>query len=291
MSRSLTYRLLNVFALTGRQFSGNPLCVFEEARSLSSSEMQAIARQFNLSETTFILPPSSPGATARVRIFTPTFEMPFAGHPTLGTAHVVRDLQRAKSHVYLEMDAGVVEVTADGDTWTLKAAKPAETRSPDASLGELASMISLDAAALGDPLWVDTGAEQLLLPVGTADDVRRAKVDPSRLARDGFSQKRRASMVYVWAKEGPLVTARFFFLSNGSALEDPATGSACANLGGYLLLKGEPLPVRLDIHQGDVIERPSLLRLHIDAGKNIFVSGLVLELGRGSLRLKDRGER
>jgi PhzF family phenazine biosynthesis protein len=85
------YRLVNVFAAA--PLEGNPLCVFEDARGLDETTMQALALQFNLSETTFILP--SDNATARVRIFTPTFEMPFAGHPTLGTAHVVRSLQAA----------------------------------------------------------------------------------------------------------------------------------------------------------------------------------------------------
>ena len=84
----LSYRLVNVFAEA--PLAGNPLAVFEDGRGLDDATMQALALQFNLSETTFILPATVPGATARVRIFTPAFEMPFAGHPTLGTAHVVR---------------------------------------------------------------------------------------------------------------------------------------------------------------------------------------------------------
>ena len=86
----LAYHLLNVFTCDGAPLSGNPLCVFEDGSALNGAQMQALARQFNLSETTFILP--SVHATAGVRIFTPDFEMPFAGHPTLGTAHVVRQL-------------------------------------------------------------------------------------------------------------------------------------------------------------------------------------------------------
>src|SRR4029077_1814303 len=120
-----TFRIVNVFTIDGDRFSGNPLCVFEDARALTDQEMQAIALQFNLSETTFVLP--SDRATARVRIFTPGFEMPFAGHPTLGTAHVVRAL-RGGDRLTLEMRAGTVPVVADGDRWTLRAAKPPETR-------------------------------------------------------------------------------------------------------------------------------------------------------------------
>jgi len=97
------YRLLNVFTVEGDRFSGNPLCVFEGARGLDDDVMQALALQFNLSETTFIFP--SDQATARVRIFTPHFEMPFAGHPTLGTAHVVRELAAAGDALTLEMES------------------------------------------------------------------------------------------------------------------------------------------------------------------------------------------
>src|SRR5450432_3211474 len=108
----LKYHLVNVFAES--PLAGNPLCVFEDGSTLDDATMQALALQFNLSETTFILPATARDATARVRIFTPTFEMPFAGHPTLGTAHVVRDLLATGDAVSLEMIAGVIPVTARG---------------------------------------------------------------------------------------------------------------------------------------------------------------------------------
>src|SRR5205085_5282525 len=114
---SYAYRIVNVFAEA--PLSGNPLCVFEDGRGLDEATMQALARQLNLSETTFIVP--SEAATAAMRIFTPTFEMPFAGHPTLGTAHVVRALAGAGDAVTLQMRAGVIPVTAVGDEWTLAA--------------------------------------------------------------------------------------------------------------------------------------------------------------------------
>ena len=113
------FRIVNVFAES--RLAGNPLCVFEDASGLDDATMQALARQFNLSETTFVLP--SERATAHVRIYTPTFEMPFAGHPTLGTAHVVRSL-RGGNRVTLEMKAGIIPVEADGDVWTLDANAP-----------------------------------------------------------------------------------------------------------------------------------------------------------------------
>src|SRR5262249_14536741 len=117
MSSTYAFRILNVFAED--RLAGNPLAVFENGQGLSAETMQALALQFNLSETTFVLPSST--ATARVRIFTPTFEMPFAGHPTLGTAHVVRDLFNAGDSLTLEMMAGIVPVEAEKDRWTLRA--------------------------------------------------------------------------------------------------------------------------------------------------------------------------
>src|SRR5436309_10127641 len=112
---AFAFRIVNVFAEA--PFGGNPVAVFEDARGIDDATMQALALQFNLSETTFILP--STRASAHVRIFTPAFEMPFAGHPTLGTAHVVRAL-RGGDAVTLEMHAGVIAVHARGDVWTLQ---------------------------------------------------------------------------------------------------------------------------------------------------------------------------
>src|ERR1700722_14368891 len=125
----LQYRLLNVFTTDGEPLSGNPLCVFEDGVGLIHETMQALARQFNLSETTFVLPPTSDRADARVRIFTPGFEMPFAGHPTLGTAAVCRamglgQMQSGSESLRLEMKAGIIPVRAVGSRWTLTANAP-----------------------------------------------------------------------------------------------------------------------------------------------------------------------
>ena len=129
--RSLRFRLVNVFA-EDSCWSGNALAVIEDARDLSDEEMQAIALQFNLSETTFVLPSAT--ATACVRIFTPSFEMPFAGHPTLGTAQVVSELGSLsgadRAVVTLEMRAGIISVEREGEIWTLCAKPPTFRASP-----------------------------------------------------------------------------------------------------------------------------------------------------------------
>jgi len=277
---SYAFRIVNVFAESA--LAGNPLCVFENGEGLSDETMQALALQFNLSETTFVLPPTG-DATARVRIFTPTFEMAFAGHPTLGTAHVVRDLRETDDRVQLEMKAGVIPVEAQGDVWTLSANAP-KHRAPAASRADLAAMLGLAESDLLDrPLWVDTGSEQLVLPLATFDAVRRAKPRPDAMEVHASNGQR--SMAYVFAREGDRVLARFFFPKHGAMLEDPGTGSACANLGGWLLATGAALPQKIVIDQGEAVGRPCRLGLEVTAKREIRVSGHVIEIGRGTIRL------
>lgn len=176
----LRYRLLNVFSLPGDPFSGNPLCVFEDARDLSSAQMQALARQFNLSETTFLSPSSR--ATAAVRIFTPDYEMPFAGHPTLGTAAVVHAMGGSAAQtgdsLTLEMPAGIIPVSFNGERWTLRA-NTAKHREFEGTTRELADALGLAPDNLRRtaggvrPLWVDAGNEQLVVPLSNEAAVRR----------------------------------------------------------------------------------------------------------------------
>jgi trans-2,3-dihydro-3-hydroxyanthranilate isomerase len=273
------YRIVNVFAEA--PLEGNPLCVFEDGRGLDDATMQALALQFNLSETTFLLP--SERASARVRIFTPTFEMPFAGHPTLGTAHVARSLNNAGDAITLELRAGIIPVQADGDLWTLQA-NPPKHRVPTATREELAAMLSLDVADLADapPLWIDTGSEQLVIPLASFDAVKRAAPDPQGLQVHGSNGTR--AMAYVFARDGDRVLARCFYPKHGAVIEEPGTGSACANLGGWLLVTGANLPQRLSIDQGDAVQRRCRLGLAVTADRRIQVSGRVVELGRGTLR-------
>jgi trans-2,3-dihydro-3-hydroxyanthranilate isomerase len=283
----LAFRILNVFAVPGDRLSGNPLCVFEDGRALDDAAMQALALQFNLSETTFLLPATAPGATARVRIFTPSFEMPFAGHPTLGTAHVARGALGAVDRVVLEMKAGLVDVTARGDEWTLRAARPPVARPHDVPRADMAAVLGLPESAIASaPMWVDTGSEQLVIPLTSVEHVRAARPEAGPLDRLARSPSRGDSLAYVWARaSADEIVARFFFLAAGGVREDPATGSACANLGGWMIATGAPLPARVRVCQGDVVKRPSILGLHVDAEKRVFVTGLVTEIARGTLTL------
>jgi trans-2,3-dihydro-3-hydroxyanthranilate isomerase len=282
------FRIVNVFA--EERLGGNPLAVIEDARGLDDATMQALALQFNLSETTFILP--STAATTRVRIFTPSFEMPFAGHPTLGTAHVVRSLRgslRGGDSVTLEMRAGIIPVRAEGDRWTLKANAP-RTRAVTAAREELAAMLGLESTDVGaQPLWVDTGSEQLVIPLTSVAAVRRCQPKLDLMTRYGSVELPGGgsrSMAYVWSEVAPNgVLARFFFPKQGSIVEDPGTGSAAANLGGWFVATDAPRPIQLTIAQGEVVRRPCRLGLTVDAEGGIHVSGRVIELGRGTIEL------
>jgi PhzF family phenazine biosynthesis protein len=276
------FRIVNVFTQAQGPFTGNPLCVFENGNDLSTEEMQALARQFNLSETTFIL--SSDRANARVRIFTPAYEMAFAGHPTLGTAHVCRALNLGGDSLLLEMQAGLIPVRARGDRWTLTA-PAASSRELDVPRERLAAALGLQAADIGErPLWVKAGKEQLVVPLISIDAVRRAA--PNAAAMTEIRSEDGHSMAYVFSFSGTDQTlARFFFPVGGAILEDPATGSATANFGAWCLAMRQPLPVQLKISQGEFIGRPSTLFLEVSSAAQVFVAGDALEIGRGTITL------
>jgi trans-2,3-dihydro-3-hydroxyanthranilate isomerase len=210
--------------------------------------------------------------------------MPFAGHPTLGTAHVVRDLLSAGNALTLEMTAGIIPVTAKGDVWTLQANAPVH-RAPAASRGELASMLGLEAMDLADApaLWVNTGSDQLVIPLASFAAVRRAVPRAESLLAHGSNDQ--PAMAYIFAREGRHVLARFFFPKQGSVIEDPGTGSACANLGGWLLATNATLPQQLMIDQGEAVGRPCRLGLEVTSDRRILVSGRVIEIGRGTVTM------
>ena len=278
----LRYRILNVFTAGGARLSGNPLCVFEDGSQLDAATMQTLARQMNLSESTYILP--SKRAAALVRIFTPAYEMPFAGHPTLGTAHVCRALGLGGNQLGLEMRAGIIPVTSNGNHWTLRA-QPATSRLVDAQPAEIARLLGLEPADVGfQPLWMKAGREQLVIPLTSEAAVLRSRPTPEMFEKlrsvDGAGQ----ALVFasVGAKK---ILSRFFFPDNGAILEDPATGSACANLGAWFIAMGRRPPLEFEIMQGEMIGRPSWLQLEVNTDNEVFVGGEVIELGSGIINL------
>ncbi len=275
----LAFRILNVFAADGGRFTGNPLCVFEDGSGLSAETMQALARQFNLSETTFVLPCDH--ATAAMRIFTPAMELPFAGHPTLGTAEVVRDLRQTPAAITLSTQAGIIPVRAQRNVWTLTAGPPRALSLETGRSIELVTELGLTAADLAaPPLWVSTGIQQLLVPLVSAQAVERARAGAGLAA---FANDMGKVGIYLFSPvDADPVSVRFFFAKAGGALiEDPATGSACANLGGYVVATGKGLPLERTLLQGATVARPSRLLLSVDQSGTICVAGEVVEIGRG----------
>ena len=280
---TVPYRLVNVFAET--TFGGNPLAVVEDASSLSDADMQLIARQFNLSETSFILP--SDKAAARIRIFTPSYEMPFAGHPTLGSAHVVSTLLGAGDEFSLEMAAGVIPVKKRAGRWSLQAKSPT-TRPMAASRAELAAMLNLPEDAIAGPaLWVDCGTEQPMIELTAVDYVHACRPDAGLMARHSTNRSGQAK-TYVFARAAEGFETRYFWMAGATTgvaeiREDPGTGSACANLGGWWQATEGDKALHTQVRQGSAIGRPNLLTLDVENGR-ITVGGRVIDIGSGRLQ-------
>lgn len=301
--RELPFELVNVFAIPGVPWTGNALAVFTACAGLDEETMRAIARQMNLAEVTFVEPASEPQVSANVRIFTTSVEMPFAGHPTLGTAHVVHAMQGGLgTDVALKMKAGLVmasrvgqsESQSDGQSeWQLRTAKTASGSPLQTGKHGIARVLGLTLAEVQDePMWINTGTEQLIVPLRDVEAVRRVRIDPIAMGELAYSEVAGEAVVYVIGpREEGALEARFFTLTGGSVLEDPATGSACANYGGYLALRGLRAPVDAVVHQGSHVGRPSRLGLRVVSANEILVRGAVCEVGRGILRYEESRRR
>jgi trans-2,3-dihydro-3-hydroxyanthranilate isomerase len=262
------YRFVTVDVFTDTRFGGNPLAVFPDARGLSDAEMQALAKEFNLSETTFVLPPDNPANTARVRIFTPAVEMPFAGHPNVGTGFVLAD--RARDGVLrFEEIAGLVEVRIERDAAGAVAQAVIAAPQP-LTLGAEFTPVQLAACAGLEPWEVVTeNHKPVLASLGnpfvfmeaTPAAVARAAPDSAEFRRvaQAMPEKVGRFALYLYAREEGRLHARMF----GPALgvhEDAATGSAAVTLAALLLSLGEQREGAWDIVQGIEMGRPSLLR-------------------------------
>lgn len=279
----LRYRLLNVFAHDDDPFSGNPLCVFEDGSGLSDDQMLGLARQFNLAETTFLVPPVD-AADAGVRIFTTSFEMPFAGHPTLGTAHVARELHDLGDRLGLSMPAGVIPVVADAGRWTLTA-NPGRVEA-DLDVDDVAAALGLAAVDLVGPVQqVSVGTSQVIAQAASVDAVRRARARPELLGGyAGMGASGGETLVYVWSPAGEGRIVARALISDGHAVsEDAATGSACSNLGAWFVAQGQT--GRWTVSQGTQVARPSSLELVVTEEGTVTVGGLVREVGVGEVVL------
>jgi trans-2,3-dihydro-3-hydroxyanthranilate isomerase len=302
---TLRFHTLDVF--TDRRFGGNPLAVVLGGESLSDEMMQLVAREFNLSETVFVLPPTDTRATHRARIFTPARELPFAGHPTIGTAILLGLRGEARpvdngSLVVLEEKVGLVPVTirpgsAHAPFAQLTSARLPEQgpAAPDATA--LADALSLDPAdvladAVERPEGWSCGVPYLMVPLRDRGALGRASLVEERWRRT--LRQYWSPDVYVFCREpelpGSTIRARMFAPEFGIA-EDPATGSAAVALAGYLAVRAPAAAGALQwtIEQGFEMGRPSLLYLEVErnggAVDAVRLGGSAVQVLEGTLRL------
>lgn len=277
--RQYSYALVNVFAES--HFGGNPLAVFEQADGLTETEMQLIARQFNLSEVVFIQTPTLPQAVKKLKIFTPDYEMPFAGHPTIGAAFVVHSLLNLPDDYLLQTQAGLVEIQHQQDVITLALKNDVKIENAPLTKTECAGILGLKVSDIASqPSWVNTGVEQLLIELSSEQAVKNCKINANLFMK----QTAIKDSLYAWCKAGKTVKSRLFFATQGTIVEDPGTGSAAANLGGWHLAQGLT-PLELTITQGDEIGRPNRLSLKVEEQNTIFVGGKVIQVGKGEFYL------
>jgi trans-2,3-dihydro-3-hydroxyanthranilate isomerase len=296
MSRA--YEFVQVDVFTNRIFGGNPLAVFLDGRGLSDAEMQTIAMEMNLSETTFVLPPDDDTHAARVRIFTPSAELPFAGHPTIGTSWVLRDrgvVPADADSFVLELGVGPIAVRIDGDfLWMDQGA---------ATFGPIVE----DRAAVADAIGlgvedllpevpvqaVSTGSPFIYVPLRDPATVDRVapKLDAYQQLVKRVGWGTRSAFFFAPKPDGG-AHARMIGIGRGMLREDPATGSANGPLGAYLvkygLARGDGL-VEIISEQGTAMGRQSFIHLRV-ASENgepgrVEVGGQVVPVFEGVLRL------
>jgi trans-2,3-dihydro-3-hydroxyanthranilate isomerase len=279
--RVLRYVLCDVF--TSRPLEGNPLAVFTNAQGVPASLMQRLACETNLSETTFVLP-AERGGHARVRIFTPRRELPFAGHPVLGTALVVGSAMESREvRLELEHDTVPVSIERDGARATFGWMKqPLPQRLPLGEVQAILDALRVRPSELPIELWTN-GPEHLLVPVAGREAVAGVAPDLGALAR------LTSAGVSVFAHDAEGVKTRMFAPAAGVP-EDPATGSAAGALGAYLRLHGLLADGEtLRIEQGEELGRPSELFVRVtgdaSALQEVSVGGGVQVVARGEFRL------
>jgi len=284
----MTFYLLDVFAIN--KFTGNQLAVFKDIDDLAPEEMQKIAREINFSETTFITGPGDQNGYP-VRIFTPGQEVEFAGHPTLGTAYIIRKFIDAdhSDTIRLNLKAGQIPVNFGGDIIWMRQNQPSFGNSLPAE--NFAELLSLQISDLDDRFPVadvSTGLPFTIVPLKSADVLKKARINHAVFP--AYIQKAWAKGIMVFCPEGydkKQDLASRVFVDYFGIPEDPATGSATGCLAAYLLKYGMFGHGRLQmtIGQGYEIGRPSELFINAEKMNNeyeINVGGRVFEVAQGN---------
>jgi trans-2,3-dihydro-3-hydroxyanthranilate isomerase len=276
----MRYRFVTADVFTDRIFGGNPLAVLPDARGLADRQMQAIAREFNLSETVFVLPPDDPAHTRKLRIFTPAQEIPFAGHPTVGSALILAatgalELSGETTAIIFEEGAGPVPVTirsAGGRAVFAQLTAPqAPQLRPAQEPAALAALVSLTPIDLrtdaGLPEIASCGLPFLIVEVRDTAALGRARLDHA-VSRELLAAAS-TQAVYLVTRDAAGANADFqarMFAPTAGVAEDPATGSAAAAFGGWLGLREAPADgtQRYVVAQGIEMGRPSRLEIEIE---------------------------
>jgi trans-2,3-dihydro-3-hydroxyanthranilate isomerase len=284
----LDFHIYDVF--TDTPFTGNPLAIVEGADELSTAQMQTIARQFNLSETIFIQTPDDPAHTAKVRIFFPTAEIPFAGHPTIGCA---LHLAQGSAQVVLEEVAGLVPVTIVDATAEFTAPKIPRAQEDTPDPATMAAALGLPPADLAPTAigHFEGGPSFLYVELATLDALSRCRISEPAYG-DAMTAAGGTGAIYAYVPTGPNAIQGRMFDPHAGIAEDPATGSATALLAGQLNAVGG-LPATgttaFALRQGVEMGRPSDLRLTIDtAGGDIAavrVAGQAVKIASGTIRI------
>lgn len=280
----MTRRFLQVDVFGETAFLGNPVAVVLDADGLDDSTMAAIARWTNLSETTFVLAPTADAADYRVRIWTPFGELPFAGHPTLGTCWAWESTggvaQRAGS-VVQECQAGLITVRRDGERLAFAAPPRVRTGPVEHELvAEVIDAMGLDASDVDDSQWVDNGPGWMALLLRSADAVRAARPArvPTKVGLAGL-----VGLVGPETSDAPAdVEVRAFFPKDGLPAEDPVTGSLNASLGQWLLESGR-LRSPYVASQGSALGRAGRVHVSRDADGQVWVAGTTRTLVDGTI--------
>ncbi|MBA4799450.1 MAG: PhzF family phenazine biosynthesis protein [Rhizobiales bacterium] len=301
-SRTIPFVTVDVFTET--RFAGNPLAVITDARGLIDKEMQQIAAEFGYSETTFVLPPKEPGNTAEVRIFTPVTEVPFAGHPNVGTAYVLASQgtifgNPVSDRICFEEKAGLVEVsvsrsdTGDVSATTIRAPGPLTIGAsiPPEVMAPCVGLSSRDIeTSRHHPTFASVGLKFILIEVKDVDALARAasRLAPLMALRQEYAAEDCDCATFLYTRVGQDHIRARMFAPFDNVTEDPATGSASAALGAFLTTIETPPDERhLLIEQGVEMGRRSLIRLTIRARKAAFdsveISGNSVLVSRGEL--------
>lgn len=272
--------LVDVFG-TGR-FSGNPLPVLFDADALSDAEMQRITRWFGFSETTFLVAPTEPDADYRVRIFTLDRELPFAGHPTLGTCHAWRTAGgRPKGeNIVQQCGAGLIEIRSSGDQLAF-AAPPLIRDGPveESELAEVAAFLGIDRKAIVDSQWADNGPGWVAVLLESADAV--LAIDPPPTAPRRFD----VGVVGPHSSGEVAYEVRALFSDHrGAIMEDPITGSLNASLAQWLTSTGRFIAPYV-ARQGTALGRDGRVKVERDELGQIWIGGQTLTIASGTVEI------